>query len=186
MRGAVCGLLLAIACAPAANYSHLTTQQKIDLIESGKAPRKATLLFVENELNAYVRRRLPEFAPQGVRDTRLSIETGRATGHALVDFSKLRRARGGSTTLRMLGLLMDGERPVTVVARVRSAAGTATVDLDLVEISGVAVPNRAVRLLLDAFVAPHYPEAKAGEPFDLHHNVERLELAPGAARVVLK
>lgn len=164
----------------------LTTQQKIELIESEKAPRGSKILFPESELNRYVRDEVPRVVPEGVRNPKLSLSEGRASGTALIDFSKLRHAERNSIGWTILGRLLEGERPVTVTARIRSSEGTATVDLERVEISGSTISGRPLKMLLDMFVMPLYPEARIGEPFALRHGVDRIEVRPGLAQVLMR
>jgi len=76
----------------------------------------------------------------------------------MVDFGKLRRALGYQTGW-LMSKLLDGDRPVSVTARVRSAAGRATVDLERVEISGVAVDGRTLDFLIQNILLPLYPNA---------------------------
>ena len=81
--------------------------------------------------------------------------------------------------------LLDGERPVTVAARIQSAHGQATVDVQRVEISGMTVDGRMLDFLIQNVLLPMYPNAAVGRPFALGSHVDRLELQPGAVHVVI-
>ena len=122
----------------------------------------------ERELNAWVANELMQFAPQGVRDPRLEVGHGSASGSALIDFVKVRQAQGKPPGW-LASKLLSGERPVRVTTRIRSGAGQATVDVERVEISGIAVEGRMLDFLIENYLAPNYPEAKIGKPFELGH-----------------
>jgi len=94
-----------------------------------------------------------------------------------MDFGKLRRAHGYQTGW-LMSKLLDGDRPVSVTARIRSAGGRATVDLQRVEISGVAIDGRTLDFLIENILLPLYPDAVVGRPFELGHRIERLEVGP--------
>jgi hypothetical protein len=36
------------------------------------------------------------------------------------------------------------------------------------------------------FVVPYFPEANVGQPFELEEGIERVEVRPGALRVIMK
>jgi hypothetical protein len=74
---------------------------------------------------------------------------------------------------------------VSVTARIRSAGGRATVDLQRVEISGVAIDGRTLDFLVENILLPLYPDAVVGRPFVLGHRIERLEIGPAAVGVVI-
>jgi hypothetical protein len=173
-----------IAASP--DIRKLSTEQKIELIEKEQAPSKSEIIFNQSELNAYIVRKLPEVAPQGVRNTKLELYQGKATGYAIIDFPKLRRHSQGDLSDWFLRKLIGGERPVTVVASLKSSGGMATVDVQSVEINGRTISGRSLDLLIDMFVLPLYPEAKIGEPFELNRKVDHIEVAPGAARVYMR
>jgi hypothetical protein len=81
--------------------------------------------------------------------------------------------------------LLDGERPVSVTARIRSSAGQATVDVQRVEISGITIDGRTLDFLIQNFLLPMYPDAILGKPFGLGHRIERLDISPANVGVVV-
>jgi hypothetical protein len=81
--------------------------------------------------------------------------------------------------------LLDGERPVSVTARIRSDAGHATVDVERVEISGVIVDGRTLEFLIQNFLLALYPNAAVGRPFELGHNIRKLDVQPRGVTVFL-
>ena len=84
-----------------------------------------------------------------------------------------------------MAYLLDGERPVTITARIRSSGGTATVDVQQVEISGVTIEGRMLDFLIHSYVMQAYPDAKIGAPFALGHRIERLDVQPSAVGIVI-
>ncbi len=160
-------------------------QQKIDIIQSGKAKPGSVFIFNVGDLNVWARAKLPTIVPEGVRDTRLELGNGTATGYATVNFLKVRHGEGIETGW-FLSKLIDGDKPVKVSVRIESARGRATVYLQRVEISGLAVSGSTLDFLIDNFFRPLYPEAKINQPFELEDKVDHLEIRPLEARAVIK
>lgn len=156
-------------------------KRKLDWIESDRLRPGAHVEMSQREVNAYVEREVP----QGVRNPRVVVTApGVATGTALVDFAKVRTAQGHPPGWLMARLL-SGERPVSVTARIRSAGGKATVDVQRVEISGVEIDGRTLDFLIQDCVLPLYPDAKVGQAFELGHHVERLDVEPAGVGVYI-
>jgi hypothetical protein len=173
--------LVAAACVGAAYSDYVSAKQKFDLVESGRLKAGARVQWSPGELNAYVEKEVPE----GVRNPKVQVTgPGMATGTALIDFGKLRRAQGYQASWLMAKLL-DGERPVSVTARIRSAGGQATVDVERVEISGVVLDGRTLDFVIQNFLLAMYPNAAVGHPFDLGYRIEKLDVAPSAVAVLI-
>ena len=171
--------LLALLFAPVSDYQ--SAERKIELIEKDQAPPNSRVVLTSRELNAYARHE----APPGVRNVRLDLGTGSATGSADIDFLKVSEAKGGSPPNPLLAGLLEGERPVRVTARMRSGDGRATIDVTTVEISGISISGRALDFLIQHFLLPAYPDAKIGEPFELGHRIDRIEVQPTKVDVVI-
>ena len=173
--------LLGLAALGAAPNDYLSAKQKFDLIESDRLRAGSRVELSVRELDAYAEREVPE----GVRNPHLHlVAPGMATGTAMVDFGKLRRAHGYQTGW-LMSKLLDGDRPVSVTARIRSAGGQATVDIQRVEISGIVIDGRTLDFLVENVLLPLYPDAVVGRPFELGHRIERLEVGPAAVGVVI-
>jgi hypothetical protein len=177
-------LFVAVAAAGIApafdNYD--SARQKFGLIESERLRPGARVTLTYPELDAWVAHE----APNGVRNPHLQVTPrGSVTGTAIVDFVKVRRAQGQEPGWFMRKLL-EGERPVSVTARIRSSGGIATVDVERVEISGVVIDGSTLDFLIQNVLLPLYPDAAVGRPFELGHRIERLDLAPTAVAVVIK
>ena len=159
--------------------------RKLEIIQSGKAKPGAVFVFTSAELNAWVRMKAPMVVPSGLREPRLEMGNGSATGYALVDFLKLQHGAGIETNW-LIAKLIQGEKRVMARATIQSAHGSATVHLLRVEIGGLAVSGATLDFLIDTFFRPLYPDAKIDEPFELSDRVDRIEVTPAEARVYIK
>jgi len=168
-----------------ADADYRSARRKFDLIQSEQLPAGSFVTLRSSELEAYAQREVRGVAPRGVRDPRLELAPGRATATAHIDFPKLRQSTGQPLGWSMSRLLA-GERPVRATVRIRSSGGQATVDLERVEVSGLAIGGAALDFLIQNFVLPYYPDAKIGQPFELAHRIDRLEVRPGEVRVVIR
>jgi len=166
---------------PAAYDYYSSAKQKFDLIEAERLQAGSRVELSLRELTAYAERE----APEGVRSPKLTIDgPGVVSGSALVDFGKVRRAQGYPPG-RLMSMLLDGERPVSVTARLHSAAGKATVDVERVQISGVEIDGKMLQFLIQNFLLVLYPNAMVGRQFELAHRIDRLEVNPSGVGVVI-
>jgi hypothetical protein len=175
----------ALGCALAADPLADSAQRKFDQIGAHQFRPGSVLVFTPAELNAWVRRKVPESIPQGLRSPLIELGNGEATGSALVDFLKMRRGQGQETGW-LMSRLIEGERPLKVWVRIVSSAGTATVFLTRVDLSSATLSGRTLDFLIDNFFRPRYPDARIGEPFELESSIDHLEVQPSGVRVVLK
>ena len=181
IRALCATLLVCLATLGAAPNDYLSAKQKFDLIEGGSLRTGSRVELSVRELDAYAERQVPE----GVRNPHLQlVAPGVATGVAMVDFGKLRRALGYQTGW-LMSKLLDGDRPLSVTARIRSAGGRATVDLQRVEISGVVVDGRTLDFLIQNILMPLYPDAVLGSPFELGHRIEKVDVEPAGIAVLI-
>jgi hypothetical protein len=174
-------LLVPLLGAPSSDY--VSVKRKLDLIESEKLRAGSRVTLTVRELNAYVANEVAEFK-EGVRDPKLELGDNAATGTALIDFLKLRQAAGQPSGW-MMQKLLAGERPVRVTARIKSGSGQAVVDVERVEISGVTIDGKMLDYLIQHYLIAQFPEAKVGQPFELAHHIDRLEVKPDAVGVVV-
>lgn len=174
-------ILLLITIAASAYDSYFSAQQKFATIEAERLRPGSRVDLTYPELEAWVAHE----APNGVRNPRIQVTApGIATGSALIDFVKVRRAQGAEPGW-LMSKLLEGERPVSVTARIRSSYGNATVDLERVEISGITIDGSTLDFLIQNVLLPLYPNAAIGKPFALSHRIERLNVAPAAVGVVI-
>jgi hypothetical protein len=169
-----------VLAAAAAGDDYGSAKQKLAQIEAGKLKAGARVTFTPSEIGAYAAKE----APNGVRNPRIEFQQGIAKGNALIDFGKVRRAQGYEPNWLMAKLL-DGERPISVTARINSGGGKATVEVQSVEISGMMIDGKMLDFLIQNFLLAMYPEAVVGKPFELGHRIDRLDIRPGAVAAVI-
>jgi hypothetical protein len=176
--GFVSSVFVLAAAVAADDYG--SAKQKLAQIEGGKLKSGARVTFTPGEIGAYAAKE----APNGVRNPRLELQPGIAKGNALIDFGKVRRAQGYQPNWLMAKLL-DGERPISVTARIHSGGGKATVDVQSVEISGMTIDGKMLDFLIQNFLLAMYPDAVVGKPFELGHRIDRLDIQRGSVGVVI-
>ena len=163
---------------------YAAAKAKFDRIESDSLRAGARIRLTPAELNAWVEQQVPAVTG-GVRNPRLElIAPGQARGSALVDFVRLRSSQGHPPGW-LLTKLLEGEHPVNVTARIRSGNAEATVDVERVEISGIAIDGAALDFLIRNFLLPLYPDAAVGRPFPLAHHIDRLDVQPEGVTVII-
>ena len=185
-RHAIASLWVAAMLLTAQSAHYTSVKQKFGQIQKKQVKSGQRISLTAAELNAYVQTELPKVAPPGVRrpSVRLLGEN-RASGEALIDFVRLRTSQGKPPNW-LLRKLLEGEHPVSVTARVQSGGGSATVHLEEVQISGLPISGGALDWIVQNYLIPHYPDAKIGRPFALRHGIDRIEVKPGAASVVMR
>jgi hypothetical protein len=179
---AVAILLVTMSAAAAVSPAYYSARRKLDAIEEDRAPAGAVYTFTKAEIEAWAAVEIPQEVPEGFRDARVDLGTNVATGHALIDFMRLRHARGAPKNW-LIDKLLDGERPVSVTVEVRSANGSCTVFLRGLEVSGVAATGSVLDFLVKNFFLTLYPDAKINEPFRMEHRVDRVVIRPNAVYV---
>ena len=166
----------------AASPAYYSARRKLDIIEENRAPAGAVYTFTKAEIEAWAAVRLPQDIPEGFRNATVDLGNNVATGHALIDFMRLRQARGAPKNW-FIDRLLEGERPVAVMVEVRSASGTCTVFLRSVEISGIAATGSVLDFLVRNFFLSMYPDAKINEPFKLDDRIDSVTIRPNAVYV---
>ena len=175
------GIAVAFAVAGAASSEYLSAKRKIEQIESDRLKAGTRLELNQPELNAYVEQE----APAGVRNPKVQVlSPGLVSGSALIDFNKLRSGQGHPPGW-LARRLLEGEHPVTVIARIESGNGRAKVDVQKAQISGVTIDGRTIDFLIQTFLVPIYPDAVVGQPFEMGYHIDRLDVQPTAVGVVI-
>jgi hypothetical protein len=173
--------ILCSAALSAADSDYLSARRKMDSIESDRLRSGTRVEFAPAELNAYAEKE----APAGVRNPKVQLVAREVvTGSALVDFGKVRRAQGNPPGW-LMSKLLDGERAVSVTVRIRSSGGRATVDVERVEISGIAIDGRTLEFLIQNVLLPLYPSAVVARPFELGHRIDRLDVGTRSVGVAI-
>lgn len=178
--------ILAASLLVGSRTDYLNVQRKFQQIEKQQVKRGSRIPITAQELNAYVETELPKVAPGGVRQPSVELlGNNRASGTALINFVKIRSAQGKPPGWIMRTLL-DGEHEVRVTTSLRSAGGKATVNVEKVEVAGLPISGAALDFLIQNYLLPNYPDAKIGKPFDLKYGMDRIEVTPGTAYVVMR
>ncbi len=161
-----------------------SVESKLAAISENRLPPGARVTLTPLELNAYIARMIPEVVPQGVRQPKLELGDGVASGSALMNFASIRGGQGKPPGW-LASMLLNSEHPVTVKVRIESSGGKMKVDPLRVDISGITIEGK----LLDFFVANYlhviFPSAKVGTPFDLAHNIDHIEVKPRGVTVFI-
>jgi hypothetical protein len=174
------GSILALVTVAVAADGYASAQRKVEQLEGEKLKAGSRVTFTAGEIEAWAAHEVPN----GVRNPKLALQPGVAKGSAMVDFGKVRRAQGYQPGW-LMSKLLDGERPVSVTARVQSGGGKATVDVQSVEISGLTIDGKTLEFLIQNFLLAMYPDAVVGKPFELRHRIDRLEVHPGSVAVII-
>ena len=160
---------------------YTSARQKVDSIEGGRLLPGTRVDLSLHEINALAEKE----APEGVRSPRLVLtEPETVAGTALVDFGKLRRAQGYQPGW-LMSKLLDGERPVSATARIRSGGGKVTVEIEQASISGLEIDGSTLDFLIQNFIVPFYPEATVGRPVAMGFHIDRLQLGTAGVGVVI-
>jgi hypothetical protein len=159
-------------------------EKKLDLISSEKVPRGSRVILTSAEINAFARTAAHDITPKGVRDLKLVLGDGNATATAQIDFLELNKLRHGQSNW-LMDKILEGERPIKVIAHMQSEKGQARVDVDRVEIGGAAIEGSALQFLIEHYVVPQFPNAKVAQWFTLEHHVDHLEIRPSAVTVAI-
>jgi hypothetical protein len=86
--------LAVLACTlHAADPLYESAQRKLDALDAHTVLRGGSVSFTPAEINAWARVRVPQIVPEGLRDQRVELGNGTATGYAVADFLKMRQAR---------------------------------------------------------------------------------------------
>ncbi len=183
--GAMFIALLIPAALNAGDAAFDRAATKVGLLTNGQARPGSVVAFTAEEIDAWVRIRVPELYP-GVTAPKVVLETGAATGSAVIDFAKVLEAHG-----KQLGaagaMLAGGEHPVLAAVRIESnGGGYATATPTRVEISNVAMSGSLLDFMIKTFLIPLFPTAKVGQPFELGAGIDSLEVRPSGVLVRMK
>lgn len=177
---------VAASLALASKTDYASFQRKVQQIEKKQVKAGSRIAFTTRELNAYLEQELRKLAPPGVRKPSAQLHgNNRASGTALIDFVKLRSAQGKPPNW-IVRQLLNGEHEVTVTTKLASGGGKMTVNVESVDIAGVPISGSVLDFMIQNYLLPNYPEAKVGKPFDLKYGMDRIEVQPGIAHVVMR
>ena len=177
--------LLALTLYPAALSDSQTARQKLNLLEHGKPPAGTRISLSDTELRASIRDEASYWASFGASNLRFTLGQGRATASGDVDFLQAHKAATGQDANWLLKNLFSATRPVSVTARFSSADGKGRVDLERVEVNGVAVDGAALDYLIQAYVKPNFPETLVSAWFPMDYRIHHFTVAPSGITLVI-
>ena len=160
-----------------------SAQRKFNAIRDGRILAGSSVLITASELNSWVGAEAKAYFPEGLRNPRLEFTDGEVTGHALMDFVKMRQAATGEPPGWAAKNLFAGERPVTITVRLESRDGQARVDIESVEVSGIQIEGRVLDFLIQNYLIPTFPEAKVNRWFGLAFRIDHITISPRGASV---
>ncbi|MEQ1886611.1 MAG: hypothetical protein ABL967_16220 [Bryobacteraceae bacterium] len=169
---------------PAADSNLSRARLKLDAIEAGRIQPGYRVTFTEAEVNAWAADQAAR-RYDGISGARIRLGAGTVNASAMIDFIRMRRAEGAET-FPALAQLLEGQRPARLDLRVQSNGGYATISPTRLEISNVALTGGALDFLIEKLVLPLFPDTEVNRPFELREGIERIEVVPGALRVVMK
>lgn len=159
-------------------------QAKLDHVErNGKLPRPdpTPTVFTSDEVNAYIASGDVDL-PEGVKSVRLDGQPGIITGFARVDFDQIEEGRGGSSN--PLLAIFSGTHDIVVEAHAQARNGEATVHTDSVSLDGVVVPRFVLKLFVEKYIQPKYPDIGLESHFKLENRVDTVTVGAHMLTVV--
>lgn len=177
-------VLTVAGLAAGADADYQSAAQKIALVREERTAPGARIRFSPREINAYAAVEALKAVPEGLSAPRVELGRGTATGHAWVDFAKVKQSKGEPPGF-LFAWLLAGERPIQATARIVSGNGRATVHLEELRLAGVPAKGAVLEFLIQNFLLPYYPKALIGQPFELQHRVERFDITPSGVTVYI-
>jgi len=164
-------LLFASSHSQKVSADLVSFDRKLEHIErNGRSahPDPSPTVFTESEVNAYLASDEVGF-PAGVDSLKLRGEAQIITGTVRVDFDRLRSdARGASPLLE----IFTGVHDVLVVTHASGSRGQGNVHVDSVSLDDVEVPRFVLRLFLEKYIQPEYPQIGLDSRFSLPDRIE--------------
>lgn len=177
-------VLLIAGLAAGADPDYQSAAKKIALVREERSAPGTRIRLSLKEINAYAAVEALKAVPEGLSSPRVELGRGTATGHAWVDFARMKQSKGEPPGF-LFAWLLAGERPIQATARIVSGKGRATVQLEEVRLAGVPAKGAVLDFLIQNFLLPYYPKAVIGQPFELQHRVERFDITPSGVTVYI-
>ena len=162
-----------------------SAERKIDRVEAnGRSPRpnQTPTVFTEAEVNAYLASDNVRL-PAGVESVKLEGEDGVITGHARVDFDRIREGAHSSNPLLSV---FSGVHDVVVVAHAHGAEGRGHVHVESVSIDDMEVPHFVLQLFVDKFLTPKYPDLGIDSQFVLADRIDSASVGTHELTIIQK
>jgi hypothetical protein len=178
----VCVVTTLCACALVFAYASMASSVKpapelasathkiAHLEANGRAahPDPAPTVLTEQEINAYLASDDIQY-PAGVQSVRLSGTTGAISGTATVDFDKVREGTHSSNPLLSI---FSGIHNVQVETHAYGRGGQGYVHVDSVSLDGIEVPQFVLRMFVEKYLQPRYPDIGIDSRFKLPDRID--------------
>jgi hypothetical protein len=164
-------LLLAFAAASQNSPAAASVDRKIQHIEANARsahPDQKPTVFTEQEVNAYLASSQIQL-PAGVESVKLVGQPGIINGTARVDFD---RVRAGANSSNPLLSIFSGVHEVAVATHAYGANGQGYVHVDSVSLDGIEVPTFVLRLFVEKYLQPRYPQIGIDSRFNLPDRID--------------
>lgn len=158
---------------------------KLELIKEFRAEPGSVVHFTLEDLNAWAITKILEVAPNSIRNPLIIMGDGFVNASALIDFSLLAKDTGQEVN-PLLNNFLQGARPIKLSLLVESADGMGTVYVTGASISGVELTGELLRLFVENFLRPLYPEAIVNEPFEFDYNLQKVSVHPDGVRAAIQ
>lgn len=188
----LCLLLIAIflpwgSSASSTNSAAERMQKKLQHLESNGSlphPDETPTKFTEDEINSYLNSDLVVL-PDGVQQVHFSGQSGALTATARVDFDKIKIMSGRSSSNPLL-LIFTGVHDILVAAHAHGAGHEGFVHVDSLQLDGVEVPEFALRLFVEKYLQPKYPDIGIDSRFGLPDRIDTAHISDHELAVTQK
>jgi hypothetical protein len=146
-------------------------ERKLNHIETNSRrarPDQTPTVLSEQEINAYLASDQLTL-PEGVESVTLEGQAGVVTGHARIDFD---RVRAGIHSSNPLLAVFTGVHEVEVITHAHGIGHKGYVHVDSVSLDGVEVPRFALELFVEKYIQPRVPEVGMDSVFDLPDKID--------------
>jgi hypothetical protein len=140
----------------------------IDVNSRLRRPDQTPTVLSEQEVNAYLASDQITL-PDGVESVTLEGQAGVVTGHAHVDFD---RVRAGIHSSNPLLSVFTGVHDVEVITHAHGIGHKGYVHVDSVSLDDIEVPRFALELFVEKYIQPRVPQVGIDSIFDLPSKID--------------
>ncbi len=180
------GGIVAAHTLPSASNNHTADyralEQKLAYLKSNATrphPDPKPVEFSESEVNAYFNEGGVKL-PRGVSQVHLTSHPGIIDAHAHIDFEAIMQGRNSNNPLYSL---FSGSHDLHAVAQAAGTNGVASIQVQTVELDGVAVPQWAMEFFLQHYVTPRYPNVGMISTFKLPLRIQTATVESGKVKL---
>lgn len=163
--------VIATFASPSTSPQLASIERKLNHLESNARlarPDQRPTILTENEINAYIASDQITL-PDGVESVTLQGEPGVITGHARVDFD---RVRAGIHSSNPLLAVFTGIHDVEVITHAHGIGHQGYVHVDSVSLDGIEVPRFALELFVEKYIQPRVPGVGMDSVFVLPDKID--------------